>query len=98
MFFFMTAIQTAAQVMGLVHVLYSRQLHTHLISHQWCLIQMSHAGVLELKYKTYQCVPQVSFYVSYAFRVSFLKALMVLLSKSEDGDTYPAQPVISNAN
>lgn len=59
--FFMTAIRTAAQVMGLVHVPYSRQLHTHLISHQWCLTQMSHAGVLELKCKTYQCAPQVSY-------------------------------------
>lgn len=76
----MTAIRTAAQVMGLVHVPYSRQLHTHLISHQWCLTQMSHAGVLELKCKTYQCAPQVSFYVSYTFRVSLLKTTMVLLS------------------
>lgn len=51
-------IPTAAQVMGHGHVLFSRQLHMHLLSLLWCLTQKSRAEALELKCKTYQCAPQ----------------------------------------
>lgn len=60
-----TVIPTAAQVMDLGHALFSLQLHMHLLSLLWCLTPMSHAEALELKYKTYQFVPQVSFYKTY---------------------------------
>lgn len=63
LFFVTTVIQTAARVTGHVHALFSHQPPMHPLSLQWCWIQMSHAEALELKCKTYQCAPQVCFYV-----------------------------------
>ena len=57
-------IQTAAQVMGPMHVLFSRRLHTPQLSHQWGWTRMNHAEALELKFKTYQYAPQVRFLMS----------------------------------
>lgn len=62
-FFVTTVIQTAVQVMGRVHVLFSHLLHMPLLSHLWCLTQMSQEEALELKCRTYQSAPQVSFYM-----------------------------------
>ena len=65
--------------MDLGHVLFSLQLLTLLLSHLWFLTQMSHAEALELKYKIYQCAPQVSFY----------KACLRALFKIEDRYNLP---------
>lgn len=51
-------IQIAAQVMDLEHVLFSRPLHTRLLSPLWCSILKSRVEALELKCKTYQCAQQ----------------------------------------
>lgn len=52
------AIQTAAQVMDLGHVLFSHPLHMHLLSPLWGSILKSREEALELKCKTYQCAQQ----------------------------------------
>lgn len=60
-YFVTIVIQTAAQVMDLGHTLFSRQRHTPRLSLLLDLTRMSHAEALELKCKTYQYAPQVSF-------------------------------------